>query len=62
MFYQEALPKFWFASRVDSLLAIRDRHWRKLAAMFEKAESDYCYKIHPPLLLVVQRIAPANPS
>ena len=26
MFYQEALPKFWFVSRVDSLLTIGDRH------------------------------------
>ena len=39
MFYQEALPKFRFLSRVDSLLTIRDRHWRKVAATFEKAES-----------------------
>ena len=28
MFYQEALPRFWFVSRVDSLLTIADRHWR----------------------------------
>ena len=33
MFYQEALPKFWVASRVDSLLTNGDRHWRKLAAI-----------------------------
>ena len=39
MFYQEALPKFQFLSRVDSLLTIGDRHWRKVAATFEKAES-----------------------
>ena len=39
MFYQEALPRFWFVSRVDSLLTIADRHWRTLAATFEKAES-----------------------
>ena len=39
MFYQEALPKFHFLSRVDSLLTIRDRHWRKVAATFEKGES-----------------------
>ena len=41
MFSREALPKFWFVSQtsVDSLLAIRDRHWRKLATTFEKAES-----------------------
>ena len=39
MFYQEALPKFRFLSRVDSLLTIEDRHWRKVAATFEKAES-----------------------
>ena len=39
MFYQEALPKFRFLSRVDSLLAIGGRHWRKVAATFEKAES-----------------------
>ena len=25
--YQEALPKFWVVSRVNSLLTIRDRHW-----------------------------------
>ena len=38
MFYQEALPKFWFVSRVDSLLTIiGDRHWQKLAAMFKKS-------------------------
>ena len=39
MFYQEALPKFRFLSRVDSLLTIGDRHWRKVAAMFKKANS-----------------------
>ena len=39
MFYQEALPRFWFVSRVDSLLTIADRHWRTLTATFEKAES-----------------------
>ena len=39
MSYQEALPKFWPLSRVDSLLTIGGRHWRKVAAMFEKAES-----------------------
>ena len=39
MFYQEALSKFWFLSCVDSLLAFRDRHWRKVAATFEKAKS-----------------------
>ena len=39
MFYQEALPKFRFLSRVNSLLEIGDRHWQKVAAMFEKAES-----------------------
>ena len=39
MFYQEALPKFWFLSCVDSLLTIGDRHWRKVASTFEKAES-----------------------
>ena len=39
MFYQEALPTFWFLSRVDSLLRIGDRHWRKVAATFEKAET-----------------------
>ena len=33
MFYQEALLKLRFLSRVDSLLT---RHWRKIAAMFEK--------------------------
>ena len=36
MFYQEALPKFQFLSRVDSLLTIGDRH---VAATFTKAES-----------------------
>ena len=39
MIYQEALPKFWVLSRVNSLLTIRDRHWRKVAATIEKAES-----------------------
>ena len=39
MLYQEALPKFQILSRVDSLLTIGDRHWRKVAAMFEKAKS-----------------------
>ena len=39
MFYQDALPKLRFLSRVDSLLTIGDRHWRKVAATFEKAES-----------------------
>ena len=39
MFYQEALPKFRFLSCVDSLLTIGDIHWRKVATMFEKAES-----------------------
>ena len=37
--YQEALPKFWVSSCVDSLLTIRDRHWQKVVATFEKAES-----------------------
>ena len=37
MFYQEA--KFRLLSRVDSLLAIRDRHWRNVATTFEKAKS-----------------------
>ena len=39
MFYQEALPEFCFLSRVDSLLTIGNRHWRKVATTFEKAES-----------------------
>ena len=39
MFYQEALPKFWFLSRVNSLLTIGDRHWQKVATTFEKAKS-----------------------
>ena len=39
MFYQEALPKFWFLSHIDNLLTIGDRHWRKVAAMFKKATS-----------------------
>ena len=39
MFYQEALPRVWFVSCVDSLLTIADRHWRTLDATFEKAES-----------------------
>ena len=30
---------FWFLSHVDSLLIIGDRHWRKVAAMFKKADS-----------------------
>ena len=36
MLYQEALPRFRFLSRVDSLLTIVDRH---LSATFKKAES-----------------------
>ena len=39
MFYQEALPTFWFVSHVDSLLTIADRYWRTLAITFEKAKS-----------------------
>ena len=39
MFYEEALPKFRFLARVNSLLTIGNRHWRKVATMFEKAES-----------------------
>ena len=39
MFYQEALPKFWVVSYVDSLLTIGDRHWQNLAATFEKVKS-----------------------
>ena len=39
MFYQDALPKLWFLSCVDSLLTIGDRHWQRVATMFEKAES-----------------------
>ena len=39
MFYQGALHKIFFLSRIDSLLTIGDRHWQKVAAMFEKAES-----------------------
>ena len=39
MFYQEALPKFRFLSHVNNLLTIGDRHWRKVATTFEKAES-----------------------
>ena len=33
------MPKFWFVSRGNSLFAIGDRHWQKLAATFDKAES-----------------------
>ena len=39
MFYQESLPKFQLLSGVNSLLTIGDRHWRKVATTFEKAES-----------------------
>ena len=39
MFYQEALPKIRLLSRVNSLLTIRDRHWRNVAATFKKAKS-----------------------
>ena len=46
MFYQEALPKFWFVSCVDSLLTIGDRHWQKLASMFEKAELANSLHLH----------------
>ena len=41
MFYQEALPTFRLLSRVDSLLTIGDRHWRKLAATSEKCMGAY---------------------
>ena len=44
--YQEALPKFRFLSRVDSLLTIGDRLWRKVAATFEKAESTSVFAVH----------------
>ena len=46
MFYQEALPKFHFLSCVDSLLTIGDRHWRKVAATFKKAESTSVFAVH----------------
>ena len=39
MFSQEVLPKFRFSSRVNNLLTIGDRHWRKVADTFEKTES-----------------------
>ena len=39
MFYQDTLLKFRFLSRVDSLLTIRDRHWRIVAATLKKAKS-----------------------
>ena len=39
MFYQGALHNYFFLSRIDSLLTIGDRHWQKVAATFEKAES-----------------------
>ena len=40
MFCEEALPKFQFIFRVDSLLTIGDRHWQKVATMFENAKSE----------------------
>ena len=46
--YQEALPKFLFLSHVDSLLTIGNRHWRKVATMFEKAESANSLRIGRP--------------
>ena len=45
MFYQEALPKVRFLSCVDSLLTIRDRQWRKLAAMFEKPTQQIHFRL-----------------
>ena len=45
MFYQEALPKVRFLSRVDSLLTIRDRQWRKLAATFEKPTQQIHFRL-----------------
>ena len=39
MLYQDALPKFRFLSRVDSLLTIGYRHWRKVATTFKKTKS-----------------------
>ena len=38
-FIKRPRPKFRFLSRVDNLLTIGNRHWRKVGAMFEKAES-----------------------
>ena len=47
-FLPKALPKFRFLSRVDSLLTIGDRHWRKVAAMFKKADSanSFVFVVH----------------
>ena len=46
LFNQEALPKFCFVSRVDILLTIGDRHWRKLAVTFNKAESANSFHLY----------------
>ena len=46
MFYQEALPKFWLISCVDSLLTIGDRHWRKLATTFKKPNQQIHFRLH----------------
>ena len=44
MLYQEALPKFWFVSLV-SLLTIGKKHWRKLAATFEKPTQQINFRL-----------------
>ena len=43
MFYQEALPK---VSCVESLLTIRDRYQRMLAATFEKPYQQIHFRLH----------------
>ena len=42
MFYQEALPKFRFLSRVDSLLTIRDRQ----ALRLKKPNQQIHFRLH----------------
>ena len=50
MFYQEALPKLRFLSRVKSLLT---RHWRKIAATFEKVGAYFCMGAYKRDVVVV---------
>ena len=46
MFYQEALPKFRLLSRVDSLLTIGDRHWRKKPLLSKKPNQQIHFRLH----------------
>ena len=49
MFYQKALPKLWFVSRVNSLLTNGDEHRCKLAATFKKLDQQILLMFAWPL-------------